>query len=122
MRLFKWLVILGFALSLVNPVYAKTVKDNNKGNKGDILMHSGSTAGKSNVGTWVNSSAFKGEKGDKGTNGTDGVQGIQGIQGIKGKAADMTKVRANSKAITSNSSRIDNNSNRLGELEKHRLF
>ena len=88
-----------------------TVRDNNNGNKGYILIHSGDVQGQYNdVGTWIDIKdipELKGEKGDKGdrgergltgsagkdgidgTKGDKGDQGEQGIRGIQGEKGDM---------------------------------
>ena len=62
-----------------------TVRDNNNGNLGQILVHSGEIQGEYNdVGTWTNSDFLKGEKGDNGLNGINGTNGRDGIDGQKG--------------------------------------
>lgn len=70
------------------------VKDNNNGNKGDILINAGETHGgkKNDVGTWVNVKdvpELKGEKGDRGEQGIQGKQGIRGKTGAKGEKGEV---------------------------------
>lgn len=89
------LVVIGLILGNLN-VYAGgnwgsikgTVRDNNNGEEGYILIHSGEVQGNYNdVGTWVNPEnipTLKGEKGDTGEQGLQGVQGVQGKRGVRG--------------------------------------
>ncbi len=76
------LVLLVFG---IGQVFAgvETVKDNNDGHYGDILINTGTKNGQSDVGTWTNPSFLKGAKGDKGDQGLQGV-GIAGANGIDG--------------------------------------
>lgn len=74
----KRITVLVIALLLVFGVVntfagVETVKDNNDGNKGYILVNIGTKNGQSDVGTWTDPSFLKGDKGN---------QGIQGLQGI----------------------------------------
>ena len=67
------------------------VRDNNNGQKGQILVHSGVVQGFfDDVGTWTDADLLKGEKGDTGEQGIQGIQGIQGEQGVAGNNANVT--------------------------------
>lgn len=83
-----WILILLFAFifgyCLVGAVFAGGVTDNNNGSAGNILIHSGTTNGANDVGTWTDSSAFKGDKGDTGANGQSGISGTDGASGKDG--------------------------------------
>jgi len=78
-----FLIILSMLIGLVNfNVYAGSVQDNNEGKSGQILIHSGNYQRKNNIGTWVDSNEFRGEKGDRGNDGIDGIDGYSPIKGI----------------------------------------
>lgn len=65
----------------------ETVKDNNDGNKGYILINTGTQQGGNDVGHWTDIKdvpELKGDKGDKGDIGDTGLQGLQGIDGQNG--------------------------------------
>jgi hypothetical protein len=83
------LIGLIFLILFVTKAFAgvETVKDNNDGNLGDILVNTGTKNGQSDVGTWTNPTcipSLKGDKGDKGDKGATGATGLQGIQGNQG--------------------------------------
>jgi hypothetical protein len=87
----KALFILGLAvivllLSVFTNAFAgvETVKDNNDGVLGQILVNTGTRNGQSDVGTWTDPSFLKGDKGDTGATGQQGIQGIAGINGTNG--------------------------------------
>jgi len=88
------LIIVGLLLVGITNVYAggvETVKDNNDGNKGYILINTGVQQGGSDVGHWTDVTTIpelKGDKGDTGDKGEQGIQGVQGIQGLKGDKGD----------------------------------
>lgn len=87
--LITMIILMLFLVFIYIPLaFAGRVQDNNNGEKGNILIHSGDINGKQNdIGTWVDIKdvpELKGEKGDTGTTGTQGIQGEQGIQGIQG--------------------------------------
>jgi hypothetical protein len=82
-------LVIGFVLltSLVFGYGVETVKDDNDGNKGYILINTGIQQGGNDVGHWTDIKdvpELKGDKGDKGDTGATGQQGIQGIQGLQG--------------------------------------
>jgi hypothetical protein len=84
-----WLAIM-FLFILSSSVFAgvETVKDNNDGNKGYILINTGTKNGQSDVGHWtdiVTIPELKGEKGDIGQSGKDGLNGEQGLSGVNGQ-------------------------------------
>lgn len=127
-------------LSFVLPSYSATlgtVKDNNNGNKGDILINTGELNGKQNdIGTWVNPKdvpELKGEKGDKGDTGlqgvkgdtgeqgvagTDGKDGLNGIDGQDGKDVDPTTVNNLQKGIDDNLTKVTNESTNRTNADK----
>jgi len=79
------LFVMGLCLSGIGNAYAGQVTDDNKGNKGYILINNGNKTG--HQGTWTDIKEvpeLKGEKGDKGDTGAIGLQGIQGIAGTDG--------------------------------------
>ena len=77
-----------FGYCLIGAVFAGGVTDNNNGNQGNILIHSGTTNGTNDVGTWTDSSSFKGEKGNTGTIGETGQTGTTGEQGENGSSGE----------------------------------
>ena len=81
------LVLMGVLLYFVSQARAgiETVKDNNDGNIGDILVNSGTKNGNSDVGHWVDPIDIPELKGDKGDTGLQGIQGIAGLNGKDGK-------------------------------------
>ena len=81
--------IMGLVLSFVLPCFAgvETVKDDNDGNAGYILINTGTRNGQSDVGHWTDISdipELKGEKGDTGAQGIQGIAGKNGKDGING--------------------------------------
>ena len=97
---FKMKLIIGcifsfiFGYCFVSIIFAGGVTDNNNGNTGNILIHSGTTNGANDVGTWTDSSSFKGDKGDTGSSGqvgSNGSNGQNGEQGKKGKIGNVGK-------------------------------
>jgi hypothetical protein len=83
------LIVVGLLLAGIANAYAgvETVKDDNDGNKGYILINTGTKNGQSDVGHWTDITTIpelKGAKGDKGDTGATGQQGIQGIAGNDG--------------------------------------
>jgi hypothetical protein len=102
MKILKLLGVAGviiflFVAGLLGNVYAGvgwgTIKDNNNGSYGDILINSGTRQGNDDVGTWVDISTIpelrgeqgiQGEQGIAGFNGLDGQNGIDGLNGIDG--------------------------------------
>jgi len=89
------LVIVGILLCGIVNAYAgqETIKDDNDGNKGYILINTGTLQGGNDVGHWTDIKdvlELKGEKGDIGDTGLQGIQGLtgdrgeQGLQGING--------------------------------------
>lgn len=90
------LILIGTIFILNTCPYAQangfgSVLNNNSGDKGDILIHSGDSRGKSNVGEWTDSSKFKGEKGNKGDRGKNGADGKEGKRGEKGETGKGLK-------------------------------
>jgi len=88
----KLFIVLALLLCFNSLVYAgvETVKDDNDGNKGYILINTGTKNGNSDVGHWTDISTIpelkgdKGDKGDTGANGNDGLNGTNGSNGIDG--------------------------------------
>ena len=88
--------ILALILALALPVYASdvrgTVRDNNNGEEGFILMHSGEVQGQYNdAGTWTDAEFLRGEDGadgQDGINGADGTDGQAGTNGINGEVGN----------------------------------
>lgn len=62
----------------------ETVKDNNDGNAGYVLVNTGTKNGQSDVGTWTNPSFLKGDTGEQGIQGLAGEDGLDGINGRDG--------------------------------------
>ena len=96
-------IVMGLLLVGIVNVYAggygvEDVKDNNDGNKGDILIHTGTFQGGNDIGHWTDIAdvpELKGEKGDKGDTGQQGIQGNNGDKGDtgeNGKDVDPTLV------------------------------
>ena len=82
------LLILGLIILLgwVATVFAgvETVKDDNDGNKGYILVNTGTKNGQSDVGHWTDPANLL-LQGEPGPQGIQGEQGLHGIDGIDGK-------------------------------------
>jgi len=91
------LVVIGlFLFTSLAFAGTETIKDDNDGNKGNILINTGTQQGNNDVGHWTDITTIpelKGEKGDIGTNGLDGYtpiknvdyfDGINGLNGIDG--------------------------------------
>jgi hypothetical protein len=81
-------LVIGFIL-LTSLAFGgvETVKDDNDGVKGTILINTGNKNGNSDVGHWTDITTIpelKGAKGDNGLNGKDGTNGLDGINGIDG--------------------------------------
>jgi len=80
---------LGLTILILNLMvgmsFAGGVTDNNNGNLGDILVHSGINNGANSVGTWTDASFLKGQDGVDGKDGERGEQGVAGQNGIDGK-------------------------------------
>lgn len=83
------LVLFGLLLfNIADKCYGANVTDDNKGNKGYILINNGKGTG--HQGTWTDIKTvpeLKGEKGDKGDTGAAGIDGLNGEDGytpIKG--------------------------------------
>jgi hypothetical protein len=84
------LVVTAILLLGVAKVYAgvETIKDDNDGNKGYILINTGTQQGNNDVGHWTDIKdvpELKGDKGDKGDTGATGQQGIPGEAGQDGQ-------------------------------------
>ena len=77
------ILVIGFVL-LASLSFAGQVTDNNNGQVGDILISTGQNQGQNSVGTWTDSSTFKGEIGATGEQGLPGI-GIDGKDGLNGK-------------------------------------
>ncbi len=80
-----------FGYCFIGAVFAGGVTDTNNGNQGDILISNGINNGSNSVGTWSNSSSFKGDKGDTGQSGINGNDGQDGKKGNKGKMGNVGK-------------------------------
>lgn len=96
----KWLlailiVVMFLILCLKNSYGAgvETIKDDNDGNQGWILINTGKQNGKSDVGHWTDIKNVPELKGDTGATGTQGIPGKQGIQGIQGEIGKGLKNR-----------------------------
>jgi len=78
--------IMGLVLSFVLPCFAgvETIKDNNDGQIGDILINTGTRNGQSDVGHWTDITTIPELKGEKGDTGVQGIAGKDGI-GLNGK-------------------------------------
>jgi hypothetical protein len=111
----------------------ETIKDDNDGLMGYILVNTGIQQGNNDVGHWTDITTIPELKGDTGQNGLNGdkgdtgqvgdkgdigLQGIQGISGLNGKDVDPQELnRLNSKNLEQDN-RINNLDSRVGELEK----
>ena len=125
-------VVIGILLftSLAYGYGVETVKDDNDGNKGYILINTGKQNGNSDVGHWTDINdvpELKGEKGDKGDTGNQGIQGIQGEKGDKGDKGDrgldvdpQTVINLQNADTQLNNSLIDEVNNRI--LGDNNLF
>ena len=97
----KILALLGlgalFIMFVLFPILChagvETVKDDNDGQAGYILVNTGTKNGQSDVGHWTDASFLKGDKGDTGATGAtgiglpgvDGKDGMDGFNGLDGK-------------------------------------
>jgi len=81
-------LVIGFVL-LTSLSFAGGVTDNNNGNSGDILISTGENNGQNSIGTWADSSAFKGDKGDTGEQGIQGISGLTGDKGEQGSIGEQ---------------------------------
>jgi hypothetical protein len=82
-----WLLAAIVVLLLWTSTFAsgvETVKDNNDGYLGDILVNTGVQNGQSDVGHWTDLSDIPGLKGDKGDTGTSGYSPIKGVDYFDG--------------------------------------
>ena len=77
------LVLLVFGIEIAF-AGVETVKDNNDGNQGYILVNTGTKNGNSDVGHWTDSSFLKGDKGDTGQQGIAGYTPIKGVDYFDG--------------------------------------
>lgn len=124
----KFVLGLFLILCFVDSSFSANVTDNGGGNKGYILVNTGT--GQGHQGTWTDPSFLKGEKGDIGATGATGTQGIQGVAGINGsdgkngvngqdgKDVDPTLVTKFQNDINCNSNAINEMNNRVNDLEK----
>jgi hypothetical protein len=80
------LTVLFFGI-MVGSGYSANVTDDNKGNKGYILVNNGKGTG--HQGTWTDPSFLKGDKGDVGATGATGKDGKNGVNGLKGDKGDV---------------------------------
>lgn len=73
------------SLAFANGNVKGTVRDNNNGTEGQVLLHSGEVQGRYNdVGTWVDSDFLQGEDGEDGQDGEQGDKGDTGERGRRG--------------------------------------
>jgi len=86
------LVVIGLFL-FTSLVFAgqETIKDDNDGNKGYILINTGIQQGGNDVGHWTDITTIpelKGEQGIAGINGLNGINGLDGQNGLDGLKGD----------------------------------
>lgn len=125
------LILVGILLFGIANAYAgvETIKDDNDGNKGYILINTGIQQGNNDIGHWTDIKdvpELKGDKGDKGDTGSkgdigdEGEQGLQGIQGIKGiqGITGLNGKDFNPKEVNRLDNRINDVENRVDKLEK----
>ena len=79
------LVMVGILLFGIANAFAgqETIKDDNDGNKGYILINTGTQQGGNDVGHWTDITTIPELKGDKGEAGKDGQNGSDGYTPIK---------------------------------------
>jgi len=81
------LIALVVLVMLLNNAFAgvETIKDDNDGNKGYILINTGIQQGGNDVGHWTDITTIPELKGEKGDTGEQGIQGVAGIDGLNGQ-------------------------------------
>ena len=85
-----WLVVIGLVLfSSMAFAGVETIKDNNDGNKGYILINTGEQQGGNDVGHWTDISDVPELKGDKGDKGDTGATVIERTLDSKGKVKSI---------------------------------
>jgi hypothetical protein len=128
----KAIVLAVVLVSITSLAFAgvETVKDDNDGNKGYILINAGTKNGNSDVGHWTDITTIPELKGDKGDKGDIGITGQNGkdvdpttVTNLQN--ADTTEETTRTKADTqlqSNTNQVnnsvDNLSNRVSKLER----
>lgn len=119
------------------------VKDNNNGEEGYLLIHSGEINGKNNdIGIWTApkewieqyKDVLKGDTGATGADGKNGIDGIDGSNGLNGKDgkdfdpievnrlddridATSVDISSNKTQLSKHETRIKNNENKINELD-----
>ena len=79
------LVVIGlFLFTSLSFAGQETIKDDNDGNKGYILINTGIQQGGNDVGHWTDITTIPELKGEQGIAGFDGLNGINGLDGQNG--------------------------------------